>query len=510
MKNSSPHPLFLGLDFGSAFTRICYGRARNGRLEGISHLDYYGTPSHPSGVAHDAERESWLSGMAWESGLCSSTPLQLFPDPHGALRAAIDPKNTGSTGWHDHPAFEATRRLFFRLTGDVLEVERATGSGGAALALALDTPQSVKSAFKAAIALPELKFISTPEAVLLGYEMAARLDERLRIVAIFDAGAGGCRCTLLEVRLRQGLMSSEIVADFQDPHLGGNLLDRKLFNRIHLKNAGLQRVLAQLEGEERAAAMEEALWQIRALRVRLLDNSEARGEINLARCEGVPLKLSRDVLDSVVEDVTLSAARVLEGALQQAGISAHKIAYLLPVGGLTRLSGIQKMLALRVPQVETSAAHLANATDLLAPARGALRFAALDEGHAGDVRLVPLQSPAFGVALDGKLDPILPLNSPYPLRRSKIYASKEAVAGGVRFEIWSSFGRGLNGAGKVGEVALEFKGERWDFDTLPLRVSLELLAPGHLKAEVQPLDPNDPSRVSEVFREVRPGTWQKS
>jgi hypothetical protein len=499
-------PLFLGLDFGSAFTRICSGRADNGRIERLGHLDYGGTPSHPSGIARDVARDSWLSGSAWESSLCSDAPLQLFPDPRGALHAALGAKN--SVPITESGAFEATRRLFFRLTGDVLETERATGSGGAAVCVALGTSDEEKELLRRAIALPELAFISTPEAVLLGFDMGARMDGRARIIGVFDAGAGGSRCTLLEVRLRQGLLSTQVLADVCDAELGGNALDKRLFRRLLDKRPALEAAFGALEPIARGAAHEEALWQIRQMRVRLLDNPAMRGEVVLARLNGTKMMVDRQSLNAAVEDLTLSASRVLETALSRAGISAGKIAHLLPVGGLTRLSGIQKMLAMRVPQVETSPSILAGSTDLLAPARGAARFAAQQGAQNGQGRLLPLQSPAFGVALNGELDPILPVNTAAPLRRSKVYASGAAVASGVGFEIWSGFGRGLDGATKVGELLLEFKGEGWHFDEMPLRVSLELVAPGHLKAEVRPLDARDPSQAFEIWKETRPGVWQ--
>jgi len=501
-------PLYLGLDFGGAFTRICSGRAQNGRIERLSALDFYGSPSYPSAIARDPAHDSWLSGSAWESALCSDTPLQLFPDPRGALRAMLN--SGGGLQNFEGAAFEATRRLFFRLTGDVLETERATGSGGAALCVSLDASSSEKELLKRAIALPELALISTPEAVLLGFEMGARVDGRPRVVGVFDAGANGCRCTLMEVRLRQGLLSAQVLSDSCDEELGGNALDKRIFRRIREKHRGLEEALAGMEPMAQGAAHEEALWQIRQMRVRLLDNSTMRGEVTLARLGGAKMMLDRQSLSSAVEDLTLSAARVLELSLARAGISASQIAHLIPVGGLSRLGGIQKMLAMRVPQVETSPSILASSTDLLAPARGAARFAAQSARDGAGARLLPLQSPAFGVALGGELDPILPVNSLAPLRRSKVYASGAAVARGVGFEIWSGFGRGLDGATKVGDLLLEFKGEGWHFDEMPLRVSLELVAPGHLKAEVRPLDARDPSQAFEIWKETRPGAWQKT
>ncbi len=506
MLSPQRQPLFLGIDFGSAFTRIAHGLAESGQISRLLALDYYGVPAHPSGVAHDQNHGHWLSGRAWEAALCSDLPLQNWSDPRSDLASSAQ----NNPQWQMDPVFEAVQRLFLRLSAQVLESSKGAGSGGAALCLPLEATGAFKTAIRKAVSLPQLEFLSVPEAAVLGFDIASRLDERARIIGVFDAGASGCRCTFLEVRKRQGFVTARLLASAQSEKCGGKSLDQTLFERLQFKNPELKTALAQLDTQARGAAIAEALWQMHSLRLRLESTREASCEAVLQRLQGQTLSLERLTVENVTEDFVLEAARVLDSALEQAGIGADRISTMLPIGGLTRIVSLGKMLAARVPYLETSPSILATNTDLLAPARGAARYAASVSSQSAAIRFAPLQTPLFGVRIGGEIDAILPVNAPHKLRRSKIYASTEAVAGGVDFEIWSGFGRSVAGATHIGDVSFAIEGQNYHLDEKPLRVTLELLDANRLRVEIDAPGSMPSAPLREVFEQTRPQIWQKA
>lgn len=470
MKMNSP--IFVGVDFGAAFTRIVSGL----HPSDLEALDYYGVPSHPSGVAFDGARAQWQIGRGWETSLSTSSPLQNCNQPRLALERIAQNSTGDKSNWSSAPEFDAVQRLFLRLSTQIQESQRgeSSGSGGAALCLPAHASPALRAALSKAVALPNLAFISSAEAAILGFEVAARIDERPRLVAVWEGGASGSRATILEVRKRQGFLSARLLGAAEDGDCSGNALDLQLWQRYLKRHPEAEAAFNALPSLERQLARDEALWAIHNLRLRLSQSRDAGVEVTLSRLDKQVLKLERLLVESAVEDVVLQAGALLDAALKSAQIGADELYTLMPVGGLTRLPGLLTMLRRRVPYLESTSTILTTSTDLLAPARGAARHAMALGAQSQGIRFVPMELPLVGVRVGESIDPILPINAPHNTRRTKVYTASHPNADGVTFEIWSGFSPAIASATKIGEVQVPFDDPgSFNLNQIPLQVALE-------------------------------------
>jgi len=268
--------------------------------------------------------------------------------------------------------------------------------------------------------LEVVRIINEPTAAALVYE-AGQQQQGKRIL-VYDLGGGTFDVSV--VRIEQGVV--EVLASHGNNHLGGDDFDHKIVNHLleHLKLkhgvdiADQPRALARV-----LRAAEEAKKRLSEQPFTTIE------EEYLSEREGTPVHLSLELARHDYEEMispfieeTLEAVHI---ALQGAGLTASEVQEILLVGGATRTPLIRERLKAVFglePRGEVD-------PDLCVALGAALQGAAIG-GEEISAVLVDVTPYTFGTSVVGELDgepypyvyaPIIPKNTPIPVRRSEVF-----------------------------------------------------------------------------------------
>ena len=269
--------------------------------------------------------------------------------------------------------------------------------------------------------LEVVRIINEPTAAALVYEAAQQQSKRL---LVYDLGGGTFDVSV--VRVEEGVV--EVIASHGNNHLGGDDFDGKIVERIveHLKAkqgvdvTGTPQAMARIQ-----RAAENA-------KKTLSDHPFVRiDEEYLAECDGRPvhlaLELSRaDYEESIAPFIeeTLSA---IHAALESAALTSSQIDEILLVGGATRTPVIHT----RLFEVFGKPARGEVDPDLCVAMGAAIQGASMG-GEKVSAVLVDVTPYSFGTSAIGELDgeiypyryvPIIPQNTPIPVRKSEAFCT---------------------------------------------------------------------------------------
>ncbi|MFL5287031.1 MAG: Hsp70 family protein [Rhodopila sp.] len=267
--------------------------------------------------------------------------------------------------------------------------------------------------------LEVVRIINEPTAAALVYEAAQHQGKR---ILVYDLGGGTFDVSV--VRIEAGVV--EVIASHGNNHLGGDDFDHKIVEHVleHLKlKHGVD-----VSGQPRAMA--RILRSAETAKKHLSDHPYARiGEEYLAEHDGRPvnleLELSRDDYEDMIMpfiEETLGAVHI---ALESAGLISSQIDEILLVGGATRTPLIRRRLMeafAKDPRGEVD-------PDLCVAMGAAIQGAAMAGTEVSAV-LVDVTPYTFGTSVLGELNgglypyryfPIIPKNTPIPVRRSEVF-----------------------------------------------------------------------------------------
>jgi molecular chaperone DnaK len=267
--------------------------------------------------------------------------------------------------------------------------------------------------------LDVVRIINEPTAAALVYEAAQHQGKR---ILVYDLGGGTFDVSV--VRIEAGVV--EVISSHGNNQLGGDDFDHKIVEHVleHLKlKHGVD-----ISGEARAMARVSRAAE--AAKRQLSDHPFARvQEEYLTERAGAPvnldLELARhdyEVMIAPFIEETLGAIHI---ALESAGLTASQVDEILLVGGATRTPVIRR----RLMEVFGNEPRGEVDPDLCVALGAAIQGAAMAGTEVSAV-LVDVTPYTFGTSALGELNgdfypycyiPIIPRNTPIPVRRSEVF-----------------------------------------------------------------------------------------
>jgi molecular chaperone DnaK len=269
------------------------------------------------------------------------------------------------------------------------------------------------------IGLEVMRIINEPTAAALVYEAGQHEGKR---ILVYDLGGGTFDVSV--VRIEEGVV--EVISSHGNNHLGGDDFDQKIVAHIleHLK-------LGQaVDVSDQPRAMARILRAAEAAKRHLSNHPFARIEEEyLTEVEGKPVHLSmelaRDEYEAMIAPYVQETLQAIHTALRSADLTASQVEKILLVGGATRTPMIRRRLGEvfgHEPRGEVDA-------DLCVALGAAIQGAAIAGAEVSAV-LVDVTPYTFGTSALGELDgeyypyryvPIIPRNTPIPVRKSEVF-----------------------------------------------------------------------------------------
>lgn len=273
--------------------------------------------------------------------------------------------------------------------------------------------------------LEVLRILNEPTAAAL----ACGFDRKsARCVLVFDLGGGTFDVSLL--RIRNGVF--DVKATSGDTQLGGNDFDQRIvdwladqFQADHDVNLRRDRQALQrlLDAAEKA---KQELSGVRLTTISLpFIATGADGPLHL-ECE-----LSRRTFEDLCPDLVDRLLRPVRRCLRDARITAEDIDDVILVGGSTRMPMVQQLVRTIVPR-EPNQSH--NPDE--AVALGAAIQAGILRGELRDFLLNDVTPLSVGLeTMGGVMKPLIPRNTPIPVRKSDTFSTSEANQSSVEINV---------------------------------------------------------------------------
>ena len=265
------------------------------------------------------------------------------------------------------------------------------------------------------------RIVNEPTAAALVYEAAQQQGKR---VLVYDLGGGTFDVSV--VRIEEGVV--EVIASHGNNHLGGDDFDHKIVEHVldHL------RIEHKVDVSDNPQAMARIHRAAENAKKHLSDHPFARIEEEyLAEVGGKPVHLALELARADYEEMiapfieeTLSAIHI---ALESASLTASQIEEVLLVGGATRTPLIRD----RLFEVFGRPARGEVDPDLCVAMGAAIQGASM-AGEKVSAVLVDVTPYTFGTGALGELGgtlypycfiPIIPKNTPIPVRKSEAFAT---------------------------------------------------------------------------------------
>ncbi len=282
--------------------------------------------------------------------------------------------------------------------------------------------------------LDVVRIINEPTAAALVYEAAQHQGKR---ILVYDLGGGTFDVSV--VRIEAGVV--EVISSHGNNHLGGDDFDHKIVEHVleHLKlKHGVD-----ISGEARAMARVSRAAE--AAKRQLSDHPFARvQEEYLTERDGAPvnldLELARHDYEAMIAPFIEETLGAIHIALESAGLTASQVDEILLVGGATRTPVIRR----RLMEVFGNEPRGEVDPDLCVALGAAIQGAAMAGTEVSAV-LVDVTPYTFGTSALGELNgdlypycyiPIIPRNTPIPVRRSEVFFTVAASQAEVDVRIF--------------------------------------------------------------------------
>ena len=191
--------------------------------------------------------------------------------------------------------------------------------------------QATKDAGRLA-GLEVIRLVNEPTAASLAYGLDKQEEG---LIAVYDFGGGTFDISIL--RLHTGIF--EVLATNGDTRLGGDDVDQRLAERF---------VLSELAEDLRNDAQVLSQAQAAAKAAKQALSAQPQAQLSLSLPDrGIAFKqsLSRDELESAVDDIIARTLAPCRQALKDAGVAAADIDAVVLVGGSTRMPLVRQRVA---------------------------------------------------------------------------------------------------------------------------------------------------------------------
>jgi molecular chaperone DnaK len=279
--------------------------------------------------------------------------------------------------------------------------------------------QATKDAGKIA-GLEVKRIINEPTAAALAYGMDKAKGDRT--VAVYDLGGGTFDISIIEIAEVDGEHQFEVLATNGDTFLGGEDFDLRLIEYLASEfksDSGIDLHNDPLALQRLKEAAEKAKIEL---------SSAQQTEVNLpyitADATGpkhLVVKLSRNKLESLVEDLVKRSLEPLKTALQDSGLSKSEIDDIILVGGQTRMPMVQAAVSDffgKEPRKDVNPDE--------AVAMGASIQGAVLSGDVKDVLLLDVTPLTLGIeTMGGVATPLIEKNTTIPTKKSQVFSTAE-------------------------------------------------------------------------------------
>jgi len=301
--------------------------------------------------------------------------------------------------------------------------------------------------------LEVMRIINEPTAAALVYEAAQHQGKR---ILVYDLGGGTFDVSV--VRIEGGVV--EVISSHGNNQLGGDDFDEKIVAHVleHLKLKHGVNVSGQPQ------AMARILRGAETAKKHLSDHPYARIEEEyLAVQEGKPvnldLELSRDEYEAMITPFIEETLAAIHAALGSADLTSSQVDEILLVGGATRTPLVRRRL------IEAFGIEPRGEVDPdLCVAMGAAIQGAAIAGTEVSAVLVDVTPYTFGTSTLGELDgdlypycfaPIIPKNTPIPVRRSEVFYTVADGQTSVEVRIYQGESKDAEENVKLGEFRVD-------------------------------------------------------
>jgi molecular chaperone DnaK len=267
--------------------------------------------------------------------------------------------------------------------------------------------------------LEVVRIINEPTAAALVYEAAQQQGKR---ILVYDLGGGTFDVSV--VRIEDGVV--EVISSHGNNHLGGDDFDHKIVEHVleHLK------LKHGVDISDEARAMARVSRAAETAKRQLSDHPFARvQEEYLTERDGTPvnldLELAREDYEAMIAPFIEETLGAIHIALESAGLTASQVDEILLVGGATRTPMVRR----RLMEVFGNEPRGEVDPDLCVALGAAIQGAAMAGTEVSAV-LVDVTPYTFGTSAIGELNgdiypyryfPIIPRNTPIPVRRSEVF-----------------------------------------------------------------------------------------
>jgi molecular chaperone DnaK (HSP70) len=301
--------------------------------------------------------------------------------------------------------------------------------------------------------LEVMRIINEPTAAALVYEAAQHQGKR---ILVYDLGGGTFDVSV--VRIEAGVV--EVISSHGNNHLGGDDFDHKIVEHVleHLK------LKHSVDVSDQPRAMARILRGAETVKKRLSDHPFAKIEEEyLTEQDGKPvnldLELNREEYEEMITPFIEETLGAIHIALESANLISSQVDEILLVGGATRTPLIRRRLTEvfgKDPRGEVD-------PDLCVALGAAIQGAAMVGTEVSAV-LVDVTPYTFGTSTLGELNgdlypyvfaPIIPKNTPIPVRRSEVFFTIADGQTSVDVKIYQGENQDAQENLKIGEFLIE-------------------------------------------------------
>lgn len=304
--------------------------------------------------------------------------------------------------------------------------------------------QATKDAGKIA-KLNVRRIVNEPTAAALAYGIQKEQDQTL---AVFDLGGGTFDISILEVTGNV----FEVLSTAGDTMLGGDDFDKRIVDFLveHIEReygANIEKDATALRRlKEVAEEAKKELSHATSTSISVPFLTEHRGTPIHLKLEN----LSRELMESLIQDELERLKEPCEQALLDAGLSFDHVDRVLLVGGMTRMPAVQRMVAevfQQKPKKDVNPDQIV--------AMGAALQASILSGDRNDAVLMDVTPHSLGIrVVDGKFSKVIGRNTRIPCRERKAFAPAKKEQDFVTLEVYQGEGAYVKDNRYLGEFRL--------------------------------------------------------